>query len=444
MHAILIVISPDTENLSRLDPSLLSEQTLFEMFIEGFQDKSRFQDEHGNYTDFHGWPAVELCDGELNRFDTNDDQESRALGGSINLRFLPESLSWLGLAGNEIGGTICTADLPREIEYLFLDGNKFEGEFDISALPAEMKVLRISSNYLCGTLDIASLPREIEEFDGSENEFIGSINLDNLPESLTTLSLADNHFAGEFNFINLPLRLEEIELSDNPGLFGALYSAALPRSLKQLRVTNVRLSGNIRFENFLHRSGELYGMDSSAFNLPESVGKASMHYETIDLARFPTILRHLDCRNCQLQGAADFDNLPRGLIKLVLPENNLSGTLETEKLPRRLGELVLRHNRFSGEIDMQNLPYALEVFDIANNLFTGILLFDDLPTALAYVNVAGNAGIEGTTRGQALPGSLRYFSTDGTRIVREDNRGSSNKDFLGAILRRLSQRVNER
>ena len=207
MQTVLLVISPDNENLSRLDPALLSEQTLFEMFVEGFQDKSRFQDEHGNYTDCHTWSCIIINEGQPTNFDINNDRKIRHLGGSLNLRFLPEFVSWLGVAGNDIGGKICTGDLPKDMGYLFLEDNKFEGEFDISALPAEMRILYVSQNNLCGTLDIASLPREFEELYAYQNKFTGGLNLDDLPESLTTLDLAENLFAGEVNFMNLPLEL---------------------------------------------------------------------------------------------------------------------------------------------------------------------------------------------------------------------------------------------
>ena len=88
MQTTILIISPDNAHLGRLDLGLLSTQSLFEMFLEGFQDTSRFKDEHGNYTDVNDWSAVELGeDDDPYHFDRSDDLNCPPLGGSLNLRF---------------------------------------------------------------------------------------------------------------------------------------------------------------------------------------------------------------------------------------------------------------------------------------------------------------------------------------------------------------------
>ena len=57
---MLFFYALDEQYLSRLDTALLSEQTLIEMFVEGFKNKKFFQDENGNYTDCHEWAPVTL------------------------------------------------------------------------------------------------------------------------------------------------------------------------------------------------------------------------------------------------------------------------------------------------------------------------------------------------------------------------------------------------
>ena len=49
--------------LGRLDYSLLSDQALMEMLIEGFDDetKKKYQDDHGMYLDVCEWPNI-TCD----------------------------------------------------------------------------------------------------------------------------------------------------------------------------------------------------------------------------------------------------------------------------------------------------------------------------------------------------------------------------------------------
>ena len=59
---MLFLYAAEDKYMSRLDPALLSQQTLMEMFVDGFKNKEPFQDENGHYTDYHDWAPVTLDD----------------------------------------------------------------------------------------------------------------------------------------------------------------------------------------------------------------------------------------------------------------------------------------------------------------------------------------------------------------------------------------------
>ena len=57
---VLLSVDP---SLGRLDYSLMSDQALMEMFIDGFDDKSQkqYQDDHRMFLDVCEWPSIK-CD----------------------------------------------------------------------------------------------------------------------------------------------------------------------------------------------------------------------------------------------------------------------------------------------------------------------------------------------------------------------------------------------
>ena len=129
---LLLTASDSDKNLSRLDPTLLSPQAQMDIAFQGTENKTDFTDEDGNFRDIHEWPDIDLEDIYDEKEDNNvlgiffsvlEGFEDSALGGTINFRFLPESIVDLHLEGNELHGTVQTRDLPKSLWSLILSFN---------------------------------------------------------------------------------------------------------------------------------------------------------------------------------------------------------------------------------------------------------------------------------------------------------------------------------
>ena len=84
-HIFLLCSDP---NLGRVDYNSLSDQTLMELLIEGFDDKTkkRYQDDHGMYLDVCEWPFIKYDDDERV---IKIDIDSLHVSGSIELCYVP-------------------------------------------------------------------------------------------------------------------------------------------------------------------------------------------------------------------------------------------------------------------------------------------------------------------------------------------------------------------
>ena len=184
----------DDEHLSRLDPSLLSDQALMEMFAAGFDNVYTVYDENENYTDCFEWEIVEVEDGII-RFVSYDGYENNhgedgfggRLGGSLNLQFLPASVDGIFLPMNDLHGTISPKDLRPGFQKLCLERNRLTGSLHTGDFPNSMTEIDLAINYLSGGLDMTTLPENLESFLVGNNAFTGSLHLSKLPASLKHL-----------------------------------------------------------------------------------------------------------------------------------------------------------------------------------------------------------------------------------------------------------------
>ena len=196
MFSKSLLLSVDT-NLGRLDYSLLSDQALMEMLIDGFDDdtKKQYQDDHGMYLDVCEWSCIE-CDADervaeivmdnsdirgsiqlcyvppkVEEIDIGDMWVNGKLAGSVDLTLLPEGMEVLNLLGNKLSGEIDLTQLPYKMEYLTLGYNQLTGEINLTHLPDGMRGLHLESNQLSGSLVIRGLPQEMNIIDVRGNNF---------------------------------------------------------------------------------------------------------------------------------------------------------------------------------------------------------------------------------------------------------------------------------
>ena len=200
MSHIILLLSID-EDLGRLDPTLLSDQSRMEIFFDGVKNKAKFTDENGNYTDLESWDGIRFnADGSVDviDFDLYVETPDVAFKRTLNFAYLPETVTDIGLAHNILVGSLDVADLPSHLKILHVPVNIISGEMETANLPRCLQHLRVEGNFFEGTFDITSLPPVMVTINISLNRLHGSLALTKLPESLIHLLAGENAFFGDY------------------------------------------------------------------------------------------------------------------------------------------------------------------------------------------------------------------------------------------------------
>ena len=267
--------------IGRADKHSMPHQTLMEMLVIDLQDKNCFRDKNGDFHDITLWKGVTLTqDGEVDSIDLhfyvhfscfddsdnedNDDEDPDAVGvvrpgGSIDLQWIPSSVTDFRTSDLNLAGSIDTLTLPRELNDLNLENNCFSGTFNAAGLPQSVHMLNVSHNQFCGSLDLTSLPQKLRVFDVSHNDFSGSINLSSLPTKLNALLLQDNRLSGSIDLRFLPrkllnCRLEQNKFEQEVVVFASDRSNVFTASLD-----------NGKFQSFVDADGGKVPMDVFAY-----------------------------------------------------------------------------------------------------------------------------------------------------------------------------------
>ena len=232
-----LIVAPDSEHLGRLDPAYLSDQTLMEMLVAGFENREDFLDENENYKDIKEWPCVAFRRDKLYLIEFEGDADDSSYGGSLNLRFIPESVTFFSIEGHKIKGTLYPQDLSSTIAHVHFSYNLLSGSIDTEKFPDQISTLSLDNNDFSGSLDLTTLPKNLTALSAECNRFKGTINLSNLPHQLTALLLDENEFTGMIDLGNLPEKMHTLKLNKN--LLQALCAivGALHRSLNCSLVT---------------------------------------------------------------------------------------------------------------------------------------------------------------------------------------------------------------
>ena len=218
--------------LGRLDYSLLSDQALMEMLIEGFDDetKKKYQDDHGMYLDVCEWPKIK-CDEDESVIDI--DINSINMSGTIGLCYVPPKVKLLEInwgSGSKLTGSVDLACLPDGMEALFLNCHQLTGEIDLTHLPDKMRFLFLRNNQFTGEIDLTKLPDGLRYLYIENNQLTGEIDLTQLPEGMHELSLFNNSFTGQINLAHIPNGLRDILLRNNQ-LTGSLSITNVPPNM---------------------------------------------------------------------------------------------------------------------------------------------------------------------------------------------------------------------
>ena len=224
MPAILpiIIYAADIPGAGRFHADFISPQMAMELLCADVKNLSQVQDADGCFIDIQNWRGLRFNDdGDLisidfdqempfnlfgNAEDMDDDRSPFTIGpgGSMDLKWIPKTVTTFFISDIEIGGTVDTLSLPRSLKYFDISSNKFYGTFDTSGLPENIETLDIHSNAFEGSLVIADLPRGTRSFSGHYNGFTGSIHLEDLPPKIEVFAVNGNSLTGTLNMRNLP------------------------------------------------------------------------------------------------------------------------------------------------------------------------------------------------------------------------------------------------
>ena len=206
-------------SLGRVDCSSMSDQTLMELLIDGFDDETKklYQDCKGMYLDVCKWSSVK-CDanGRVVKIGIHSSNVSgslalcyippkvkvlmrttwnrRKLTGSVDLTQLPDAMEHLNLCNNELSGEIDLTHLSDRMYYLNLENNNLTGKIDLTQLPDGMGHLNLSNNHLSGEIDVTHLPSGMERLFLNHNQLAGPLFITRVPQWMKMIDLRGNNF----------------------------------------------------------------------------------------------------------------------------------------------------------------------------------------------------------------------------------------------------------
>ena len=235
-------------SLGRLDYSLMPDQALMEMLVEGLNDetKKKYQDKHGMYLDVCEWSGIN-CDAHQRviRISIGIDVSSENVRSLLELRHVPPEVKVLKISsmpGGKLTGSFDLTQLPCGMEHLYIHYNQLTGAIDLAQLPGGMKELYLNCNQLTGAIDLTQLPGGMKELYLNYNQLTGAIDLTQLPGGMETLFLRNNQLTGVVDLTQLPGEMNSLWLNNNQ-LSGAIDLTQLPGGMKTLWLNNNQLSG---------------------------------------------------------------------------------------------------------------------------------------------------------------------------------------------------------
>ena len=223
ISAFLCLLCADA--IGRIDMTIISEQSIMELFVQDIENLSSLCDEDGAFIPIEKWPGVALSyDGRVVSVDMaatlsfqdflyNDGAQYKiGPGGTIHFQFTPRALEVLKIRGLALEGTLKTSDLPSTLRHLDVNHNKLHGSLDATNFPASLQFIDISENAMSETLDLTHLPSKLEIFKANCSKFTGNVDFTSLPQTLSALYLHGNPLSGEIDLSHLPDSLHVINL----------------------------------------------------------------------------------------------------------------------------------------------------------------------------------------------------------------------------------------
>ncbi|KNH04637.1 Disease resistance protein [Perkinsela sp. CCAP 1560/4] len=240
-----VFLSCADDCIGRFDTSMLSQQTLMELFIFGFDNVENICGSRDDPRDVCTWEGVKCnTEGEVVGFTWSYMNDGEGGTGTIAFKFVPCTMTDISMCENALSGTLTLADLKDGMELLSLDYNNLSGPLSLNDLPRLMQRVNLSENSFTGEVSLTGLPRCLQALYLGRNQLSGAICLTSLPHTLRFLNLSENTFDGSLNLTRLPENIRSIVLCENM-FSGEIDVRHLPKSLTELDVRKNRLCGTV-------------------------------------------------------------------------------------------------------------------------------------------------------------------------------------------------------
>lgn len=252
-------------------------------------------------------------------------------------------------AGNNLSGNLPDLHLP-ELEHLFMAGNHLEGELPDFQHLDNLLTLQLCCNYFSGKIPDFTHLKRLNSLELDYNRLTGKIpDFSNIPK-LENLYLSDNRLSGKIpSFENLP-QLRRLYLHKNK-------LDKCPEAFQTTQLMELLLMGN-----------QLTGRLADLANLTE--------------------VQYLSVRGNMLSGdIPDLHHMPR-LIDADFSRNRFSGSIPLVKDQTYLRSIKLSGNQLEGGANWKNLP-ALSLAEVSDNYlsFSELEEFSDfLKNENSYAN----------------------------------------------------------
>ncbi|KNH08167.1 leucine-rich repeat protein [Perkinsela sp. CCAP 1560/4] len=205
--------------MGRVSSENLSQQAIMEILVGDMRNTKHFVDDAKTFKSIADWPKVTLDEDENV---LNADWTGMALGGSVDLSWLPSAMRLFSLRWNEMEGTANLSHLPKRLRCLYLSNNAFCGSPDLENLPRELERLDLSHNKFSGTLHFQTIPESLQRLHLSANSFSGTVDISALPESI-------HHFSISHNMLTGVLDLRGLKSTKNFGFWDNKFEKILQR-----------------------------------------------------------------------------------------------------------------------------------------------------------------------------------------------------------------------
>ena len=138
MHLLDFMLCADNP-LSRVDMHSMPLYMRLECLVESMDMKRHLKDKDGEYLEINEWKWTKFDpNGDVLVIDWSDKWPD-ANSGTIELRWIPDTIKSFHITGTKYEGTLDVGGLPASLENLYLQRNNMDGTVDFAAVSMRMR-----------------------------------------------------------------------------------------------------------------------------------------------------------------------------------------------------------------------------------------------------------------------------------------------------------------